>query len=171
MAEKCESALNDALTSFHLSLCDGGVCSSSPAPEKIEGVYQRCRFIAQSFVHGDGLESSLVGVIVPDEEELVAWAKKSKIAYKDVADLVKNPAVMQLVLEDMAQVAKEAQLKGFEQVKTIHLTPVPFSVENDLLTPTFKLKRNIAAKKFAAEIATMYGKGEKPANAQIQSKL
>lgn len=34
--------------------------------------------------------------------------------------------------------------------------PEPFSVENDLLTPTFKLKRPQAKKFFAAQIDTMY---------------
>jgi len=45
-------------------------------------------------------------------------------------------------------------------------------VENELLTPTFKLKRNVAQKHFAKEIAQMYGKGDGAAKpAQLQSKL
>ena len=58
-------------------------------------------------------------------------------------------------------------------IQAVHLTPVPFSVENHLLTPTFKLKRNVAAKFFEKEIAAMYGKGAgAPVQpAMIQSKL
>lgn len=106
------------------------------APEKIENVYQRCKLVAQSFVHGDSLEAHLVGVIVPDEEELVAWAKSKKVAFKAFPDLVSNPLVRQAILEEMASIGKEAGLKGFEVVKAIHLTPVPFSVENELVRQT-----------------------------------
>lgn len=33
------------------------------------------------------------------------------------------------------------QLKGFEFIKAIHLDPVPFDMERDLLTPTYKKRR------------------------------
>ena len=47
-------------------------------------------------------------------------------------------------------------LKSFEFAKKIHLTPEPFSVENDLTTPTFKLKRHNIVKYYKAEIDEMY---------------
>ena len=119
------------------------------APEKIENVYARSKFVAQSFVHGDSLTAHLVAVVVPDEEVLVPWAKKNgHPAAGDFAKLCADPAVAQHVLISMTLVGKEAGLKGFEQVRAIHLFPEQFSVENGLFTPTFKLKRPQARARF-----------------------
>jgi len=51
---------------------------------------------------------------------------------------------------------KEGGLFGFEIPTKVHVTTDPFSVDNDLLTPTFKLKRAEAKKFFLKEIKQMY---------------
>ncbi len=52
--------------------------------------------------------------------------------------------------------AKEYALNSLERIKAIYLTPEPFTVDNDIITPTFKIKRNIAKKVFAEQITQMY---------------
>ena len=54
------------------------------------------------------------------------------------------------------QCLRTLQLAGFEQVRDIHLTAEPFSVENGTLTPTFKLKRPQLTEMFRAQINSMY---------------
>lgn len=44
------------------------------------------------------------------------------------------------------------------QIYAVHLTPEPFSVDNGLLTPSFKLKRPQAKDAFQAELDAMYRK-------------
>lgn len=56
----------------------------------------------------------------------------------------------------MIAVGKANQLRGFEFIKKVHLTATPFSVDNDLLTPTFKLKRPQAQKAFSDDLAELY---------------
>jgi long-chain acyl-CoA synthetase len=64
--------------------------------------------------------------------------------------------VKAMVLKSTTATARAAKLAGFEIAKAVHLIPEPFSVDNDLLTPTFKLKRHHAKKYFKTEIANMY---------------
>jgi long-chain acyl-CoA synthetase len=113
------------------------------APEKIENILMRSAFIAQCFVYGDSLQNSLVAIIVPDEENVRSWIKtnQASLATASIDEICRNHALKRAVLCDIQDVSQKSQLQGFEMVQAIHLDPTPFSVENDLMTPTFKLKR------------------------------
>ncbi|KAI3632074.1 hypothetical protein MIR68_009910 [Amoeboaphelidium protococcarum] len=131
------------------------------AAEKLEVVFGTgSPFIAQIFVHGDSLQSELVAIVVPDQERIVNWATKKSLlttqAAKDASALVKLPQVKDLLLKELAGIARKGKLAGFELPKNIHVEYELFSVENDLLTPSFKLKRNVAAKKYRQIIDSLY---------------
>uniref|UniRef100_A0A670Y6V9 Long-chain-fatty-acid--CoA ligase n=1 Tax=Pseudonaja textilis TaxID=8673 RepID=A0A670Y6V9_PSETE len=125
------------------------------APEKIENVYIRSPSVAQVFVHGDSLQSFLVGIVVPDEETLPALAENLGIK-GSFEDLCKNSVVKNAVLMEMNNLGKEAGLKTFEQVKYIYLHPELFTVENGLLTPTLKSRRPDLVKCFRSQIDALY---------------
>ena len=125
------------------------------APEKIEGIYSRSPLVAQAFVYGDSLRPQLVAVVVPDAEELAPWAKAHGLG-GDLASLCAHPAVRDAVLKSMLDEGRSAKLRGFEQVAAVALSHELFSVENGLLTPTFKLKRPQAKAAFQAQIDAMY---------------
>ncbi|KAI8379931.1 hypothetical protein EDC96DRAFT_492349 [Choanephora cucurbitarum] len=123
------------------------------APEKIEGVYQKHELVAQAYVYGDSMQASLVGVIVPDKGAFKAWAEEK---FSSVSNPYEDEAVKKELLKELTAYGKQNDLKGFEQIRAIYLTAEEFSVENDLLTPTFKLKRETAKKVFQSQIETMY---------------
>jgi long-chain acyl-CoA synthetase len=60
------------------------------------------------------------------------------------------------VAQDLRQVAKATKLRGFEVVERVYLTPEEFTPANDLVTPTFKLKRPQLKKHFNHQIESMY---------------
>lgn len=145
------------------------------APEKIENIIVRVPLIAQSFVYGDrfifflfffkkfsqiffsiSLQSQLVAVVVPDEEEATNWAKSNNITFSNFAELCQNEKLRETILKNIVEISKTSQLKGFEIIRAIHLHHELFSVENDILTPTFKLKRPQARKAFQAQLDQMY---------------
>ena len=49
------------------------------APEKIEGIYSRSQFVSQIFVYGESLKSSLVAIVVPENDILYVWAREHNI--------------------------------------------------------------------------------------------
>jgi len=126
------------------------------APEKIENVYQKSKWIAQAFVYGDSFKAFLIAIIVPDEETVGFWAKEHHIG----SDWINNPQTKELIFQDMIKVGKQLGLKSFEQVKAIHLEKNLFSVENNLLTPTFKLKRPQAKEYYQAQINQLIAETE-----------
>ncbi|CAD6186308.1 unnamed protein product [Caenorhabditis auriculariae] len=128
------------------------------APEKIESIYVRSRFVAQSFVYGESLKTCLIAVVVPDSEVLIPVAEKELGLTGTIEELCRNPQIKKLVLDDMLAVGKAAGLFSFEQVRDIHLSPEMFSVENDLLTPTLKSKRPKLKNHFGEQLASMYSR-------------
>ena len=66
------------------------------------------------------------------------------------------PLILNHTFTQVNEKGRAGGLKSFEFAKKIHLSPVQFSVENDLTTPTFKLKRHNIAKFYKNEIDTMY---------------
>uniref|UniRef100_A0A672HAX7 Long-chain-fatty-acid--CoA ligase n=1 Tax=Salarias fasciatus TaxID=181472 RepID=A0A672HAX7_SALFA len=124
------------------------------APEKIENVYVRSEPVAQVFVHGDSLQSSLVAVVVPDPEVLPGFAKNLG-CHGSIEELCKDK-VKKAIVSDLIKLGKEAGLKSFEQVKDVHLHPEQFTIENGLLTPTLKAKRAELKLLFQPQIDKLY---------------
>ncbi|KDO18036.1 hypothetical protein SPRG_16549 [Saprolegnia parasitica CBS 223.65] len=127
------------------------------APEKIENVIKGSVYINQSFVYGDSLHAVLIAIIVPEEAEITRLAASLDVT-GTFAELCAHAAINEAVLRDIVAVGKKGKLHGFELIKALLLHPEPFTIENNLATPTFKVKRNEVKKVFSAEIQALYAK-------------
>jgi long-chain acyl-CoA synthetase len=140
---------------------------------KLENIYSRCPFVAQIFIYGDSMENELVTVIVPDPEHSVKVAIQQGLlpantpipspitpttsTLPTVMDNLNKDRFKQLILADLAKVAEHQKLAGFEIPKGVILeTEAPWSVENGLLTPTMKLKRQSAKERYENQIKAWY---------------
>lgn len=125
------------------------------APEKIENIYLLCPLISQIFVAGESLQSYIIAIIVPNDENLLELAKLKGIE-GSFEELCENKEIKNFVLKDLQEIGKKHDLKGFEQVKAITLTSVPFGIENGLISSTLKNKRFQLMKTFQQQISDMY---------------
>ena len=132
-------------------------------PEHIEGVYKQSKHVGSVYVHGESEQNFLVALVVPNWDTVAQPGANRKA-------VVKDPRVLRLVRQSMEEVAKQEGLKGFEQVKRVLLVEEEWTVDNGLLTPTQKLKRNVMAKRFEKEIKQLYSAPEDKAE-QIKAKL
>jgi long-chain acyl-CoA synthetase len=107
------------------------------------------------WIYGNSEESELVAVVHPNQQKAEEWAKENQ-KEGDLKALCKDKDFKKAVLDDLKKVARSKSLKGFEVVKNVYLEPEAFSVENDLVTPTMKLKRPALNKKYEKEIEKMY---------------
>ena len=58
--------------------------------------------------------------------------------------VIKDSEFKKVVMDDLEQLGKSNKLSTLEKPKDVILTTEPFTIENNILTPTFKLKRNVA---------------------------
>ena len=130
------------------------------APEKIENKLAKCKYVEQIFVYGDSLQNYLVGILVPKPGPVIEFLKNKGIEankdnYKDYFD---DKDLIHDILNELETFSRSNDIKGFEIVKNVHLFKGSFTVDNNLLTTTMKIKRHIAKKFFENEIKKLYGK-------------
>ncbi|TFY82291.1 hypothetical protein EWM64_g1722 [Hericium alpestre] len=145
------------------------------ALEKIENMYSSLPLVAQMYVHGDSLQAYLIGVIAPDPVQFAQLASRvhgMEVKAEDMEaldKLTRDQRVVDAVLEELTKEGRKNKLKGFEMVKRIHISMSPFSVEDNTMTPTLKIRRKDAYQKHKAALDALYALGE--AGALSQTRL
>ena len=128
------------------------------APEKIENVLIESTYVEQIFVHGDSLQNYLIAIIVPNKSKVTEFLNKIGINcdINNCSNYFENVELKNDILKDLESIGRKADFKGFEIIKKIYLSPEPFTSENDLCTPTLKIRRHVAKKYFANKIKELY---------------
>ena len=122
------------------------------APSAIEGVIATSKYINQIFVIGDR-KNFLSALVTIDPDNVKDYAGAKGIAFKGIDDLIKNEKIKKLIEEEIAE--KNKEFASFESIKKITIVP-EFTIDNGLLTPTMKLKKNVAMDIYKNEIEAMY---------------
>ncbi|TGZ75196.1 hypothetical protein CRM22_000511 [Opisthorchis felineus] len=145
------------------------------APEKVEQIYALSPLVTNVYVEGNSLYPYAVGVVVPNFQEIerqfpqqllsngVQNAESENFTEKTPvpsSDLYQKKNLAKLLIDELNRIGSEKGLKGFEQIRAVHLSNEPFSVANGLLTPTMKIARPQLRQKFAHHIQALYDTGD-----------
>lgn len=144
--------------------------------EKIENVYlSRNTLLAQMFIHGISTETYLVAICGVAPEPYAAFVSKllaQPFALTDIAALQKtfdDKKVRNAFVKTLNDNVEPNALQGFERIKNAVISFEPLNIANDTLTPTLKVKRNVAAKVFDPQVQMMYKEG--PVNLRERASL
>ncbi|KAK4491378.1 hypothetical protein RD792_002119 [Penstemon davidsonii] len=129
------------------------------AVEAIESIYTRCPLITSIWVYGNSFESFLVAVVVPERKPLEEWAANNQEKF-NFQSLCSNTNARKYILDELNSTAKKHNVRGFEMLRAVHLEPIPFDIDRDLITPTFKLKRPQLLKYYQDCIDKLYSEAK-----------
>jgi long-chain acyl-CoA synthetase len=122
------------------------------SPQKVEGMLTLQPEIIQAMVAGDR-RPHLVGVIVPDPEWLQEWCVKNDVK-PDCTALCGDPAVQRAIMAAVDRV--NAELSVTEKVRRVCLTADAFTVENEMLTPSMKIRRHKIRDVYGERLDALY---------------
>uniref|UniRef100_A0A0E0PTS6 Long-chain-fatty-acid--CoA ligase n=1 Tax=Oryza rufipogon TaxID=4529 RepID=A0A0E0PTS6_ORYRU len=125
------------------------------AVENLENVYGVLQEIDSIWIYGNSFESFLVAVINPNQQVLEHWAEQNGIS-GSLSELCENSRAKEYILSELTKIAKEKKLKGYEFIRAVHFDPLPFDMERDLITPTYKKKRPQLLKHYQGTIDALY---------------
>jgi long-chain acyl-CoA synthetase len=116
------------------------------APQRVEGFLTLQPEIGQAMVYGDR-RPHLVALIVPDEDFAKEWGQ-SRGVDPNLSNLVGDAGFQQAIGAAVDRV--NAGLSVIERVRRFKLITEPFTIANELLTPSLKIRRH--------KIKAVYGK-------------
>ncbi len=120
------------------------------APQRVEGILTLQPEIGQAMVYGDR-RPHLVGVVVPDTEFMMEWAAEHGIepaACKDNSEFVR---AIQAAVDRV-----NSELQTVEKVRRIILADEPFTVENEQMTPSLKIRRHVLKKLYGQRLDALF---------------
>ncbi len=125
------------------------------APQHLENLLKMDKYIIEAMLYGDR-KKFISALIVPDFEKVEEYALKNDILFTDVKGLLENPEIRAMLGRRIEKVQQEHGIPGYEQVKKFVVMSSEFSMDNNEVTPTLKLKRKIVTAKFQTELDALY---------------
>ena len=124
------------------------------APEVLEDRLRAHPLVSQCLVVGDN-KPFIAALITLDPDSLKSWAKSNKKAGASIAELSRDPALIDVIQTAVDQANKV--VSRAESIRKFTLLPVDFTVADGQLTAKLSVKRHVVNQEFAQEIADLFG--------------
>jgi long-chain acyl-CoA synthetase len=122
------------------------------SPQRVEGFLTLEPEISQAMVYGDK-KPHIVALIVPDTEFAEEWAKKTGNS-ADLTEIIKNEEFRRHISEALDRTNEH--LSVIERVRRFVLTAEEFTVDNEMMTPTLKVRRHVIKEKYGEQLGALY---------------
>jgi long-chain acyl-CoA synthetase len=122
------------------------------APQNLENDLKASKYISQAMVVGDR-QPYIAALITLDPDALPAWAAEHGLPV-EMERLAGEEQVRELIQGVVDGV--NADRSRYEQIKRFTILPRDFTMDEDELTPTLKLKRRVVTKHFGGELEELY---------------
>lgn len=122
------------------------------SPQRVEGMLTLQPEILQAMVSGDK-RPYLVGILVPDPEWATEWAEEQGLP-RDMMLLREHAGFRAALRAAVDRV--NSQLSVVERVRRFDLADESFTIENEQMTPSMKIRRHVLRDLYAARIDALY---------------
>ncbi|MFH1755097.1 MAG: long-chain fatty acid--CoA ligase [Candidatus Latescibacterota bacterium] len=123
------------------------------APQSIENAIKTSKYIGQVVLIGNR-RKFISALIVPNFDNLRKFALAKNITYTDIPSLLKHPQIIDQIQDSLDR--KSGDFASFERVKKFVLLDHDFSIEDNELTPSLKIKRAYVEEKYKEAIDKLY---------------
>jgi long-chain acyl-CoA synthetase len=122
------------------------------APSRIELMLLENDYIEQACVIGER-RKYITALVTLNADNVFSFAKTHHMEDLSIEELRQNPVVICLIKAIVKKVNK--RLAAYETIKQFRIVP-DFTIEDNTITPTLKIKRNIVVKRYTDLIEEMY---------------
>ena len=122
------------------------------SPSRVEEKLNIEPEIAQSMMYGD-FKNYLVAILVPDRDYAQEWAKDHHKEF-NIKKLNQDSDFIKMIKTTTERVNKK--LSQIEQVRKFLLIDEEFTVENNMMTPTLKVRRFKVKEKYQSQLEALY---------------
>ena len=124
------------------------------SPQRVEGYLVAEPEIHQAMVHGDD-RPHLVALIILDTEFFKTWAKTNAPHNGNVECLLEDVNLKKEITKVVDRV--NSKLSSIERIRGFILSNDEFTIENEMMTPTLKVRRHIIRNCYISRLDSLYG--------------